>query len=96
MKPGTRLKSLVCTGEFVVVRYGRGEVGCGGAPMGEGADAGSAEPDAALAGGTVTGKRYVDVAGTVELLCVKAGKGTPTLDGAALIVKEAKPLPASD
>ncbi len=42
------------------------------------------------------GKRYVDEAGTIELLCVKPGKGTLALDGAALVLKEAKPLPASD
>ena len=42
------------------------------------------------------GKRYVDAAGTVELLCVKPGKGTLAADGVALLLKEAKPLPASD
>jgi len=34
--------------------------------------------------------------GAYELLCVKPGKGTLALDGAPLVLKEAKPLPASD
>jgi hypothetical protein len=50
----------------------------------------------AFASGTLTGKRYVDDAGTVELLCVKAGKGSLSLGGVALVLKEAKPLPSSD
>ena len=35
-------------------------------------------------------------AGTLELLCTKGGDGTLTLNGAALSIKGAKPLPASD
>ena len=42
------------------------------------------------------GKRYVDEAGTVELLCVKAGKGSLAIDGTILRTKDAKPLPSSD
>lgn len=95
MKPGSRLKSTACTSEVVVIRYGSGMLACGGAPLSEsGGDDGELDP--ALSGGTVMGKRYVDEAGTVELLCVKPGKGTLTLDGAPLVLKEAKPLPASD
>jgi len=95
MKPGTRLKSAVCGAEVVVIRAGGGVIGCGGAAMVEAA-AEAAELDPAFAGGTVMGKRYVDGAGTTELLCVKPGKGTLALDGVALTVKDAKPLPASD
>lgn len=95
MKPGSRLKSVACDSEVVVIRYGGGTVQCGGAPMVEGGGEAVAL-DPALAGGTVMGKRYVDAAGTLELLCVKPGKGTLALDGAALSLKEAKPLPASD
>jgi hypothetical protein len=94
MKPGTRLKSAACDGEVVVIRYGGGEIGCGGAAMSEAGGEGALDP--ALAGGALMGKRYVDAAGTVELLCVKAGKGSLTLDGAVLGTKDAKPLPASD
>lgn len=95
MKPGSRLKSTACTSEAVVIRYGGGVVQCGGAPMTEAGDA-NGEIDPAMAGGTIMGKRYVDEAGTIELLCVKAGQGTLALDGTALQIKEAKPLPASD
>ncbi len=94
MKPGTRLKSAACTTEVVVIRHGEGAIACGGAAMGETAD--SAEPDVNFAGGSIMGKRYVDAAATTELLCVKPGKGTLALDGVALLLKEAKPLPASD
>lgn len=93
MKPGTRLKSVACSTEVVVIRSGGGSVTCGGAPLGDGE---AVELDPTLAGGTVMGKRYVDGAGTLELLCVKPGKGTLALDGVALTVKDAKPLPASD
>lgn len=95
MKPGSRLKSNACDSEVVVIRYGSGTLTCGGAAMSEQGGA-MAELDPAQAGGTVMGKRYVDAAGTVELLCVKPGKGTLALNGTALQMKEAKPLPASD
>jgi hypothetical protein len=95
MKPGSRLKSTACASEVVVIRYGSGTLSCGGAAMAEGGgEAVALDPE--QAGGTVMGKRYVDAAGTVELLCVKPGKGTLALDGVALLLKEAKPLPASD
>jgi hypothetical protein len=96
MKPGTKLKSVVCDTEVMVIRGGDGVVACGGAPM---ADERPAEPgtiDPAFAEGTRMGKRYVDAAGTIELLCVKPGAGSLALDGVALTTKDAKPLPASD
>lgn len=43
--------------------------------------------------GTLMGKRYVDADGKYELLCVKPGKGSLSVDGVALVVKDAKPLP---
>ena len=95
MKPGTRLKSAACATEVVVIRCGGGSIECGGAAMAE-AGGEAADLDADFAGGSIMGKRYVDAAGTVELLCVKPGKGTLALDGVALQLKEAKPLPASD
>jgi hypothetical protein len=97
MKPGTRLKSAVCDTEVMVVR-GQGDIAveCGGAPMAEQAPAARGAPDPAHAAGTQMGKRYVDAAGTVELLCVKPGKGSLSVGGVALQPKEAKPLPSSD
>lgn len=52
--------------------------------------------DPAFSEGTNMGKRYVDEAGTVELLCVKPGKGSLSIGGVALQIKDAKPLPSSD
>ena len=96
MKPGTRLKSAACDTEVMVIRYGAGDVTCGGAPMAETRpeDFAALSPD--FSGGTLMGKRYVDAAGTIELLCVKPGKGSLALNGEALVTKDAKPLPASD
>lgn len=96
MKPGTKLKSAVDDTEVMVVKGSGVVVECGGAPM---VDAKPAEltainPD--FAEGTKIGKRYVDAAGTVELLCVKAGKGSLSIGGVALTTKDAKPLPSSD
>lgn len=95
MKPGTRLKSAVCDTEVMVIRCGDGTIECGGAPMA--ADKGEGgEPAADHAAGTLIGKRYVDAGGAFELLCVKPGKGSLSVDGEALVTKDSKPLPASD
>ena len=94
MKSGTRLKSAACATEVVVIRCGGGTLACGGAGMSEGG--GEAELNPEFAGGSIMGKRYVDAAGTIELLCVKPGKGSLAADGVKLLLKEAKPLPASD
>lgn len=95
MKPGSRLKSAACSSEAVVIKYAGGTIECGGLPMAEDA-AGDGVPREGLDGGTIMGKRYVDAAGTLELLCVKPGRGSFALDGKLLALKEAKPLPASD
>ena len=95
MKPGSRLKSNACDTEVVVIRCGSGTIQCGGAAMSEsGGDAADLSPD--FSGGSVMGKRYVDADGQYELLCVKPGKGSLSVDGVALVTKDAKPLPASD
>ena len=96
MKPGTRLKSAACDTEVMVIRCGIGSIECGGAPMGEARAAEAAPLSADFSAGTLMGKRYVDAAGAYELLCVKPGKGSLGVAGAALVVKDAKPLPASD
>jgi hypothetical protein len=97
MKPGTKLKSVVCDTEVMVIRSGADDVAeCGGAPMAADrpAERGAISPD--FAAGTTIGKRYVNAEGTVELLCVKAGKGSLSISGVALATKDAKPLPSSD
>ena len=96
MKPGTRLKSAADDTEVMVIRSGNGTIECGGAPMGEAKPAEPAPLDPNFAGGALMGKRYVDADGQYELLVVKAGKGSLAVDGVALSIKDAKPLPASD
>lgn len=96
MKPGSKLRSQVCDTEVMVIRCGERTVECGGMAMGEDKPAAPSALADDFAGGTLMGKRYVDAAGTFELLCIKGGKGTLAVDGTALTVKDAKPLPASD
>lgn len=100
LKPGTRLFSAVCTTEMIAVKAPAGEVDLtigGAAPVSSVADRDSSGSVADGHGGGVSmGKRYVDDADSVELLCTKAGDGVPALDGVLLVLKEAKALPASD
>jgi len=80
MKPGTKLKSAVCDTEVMVIRGTGVAPECGGAPMSE---TRSGEPkaiDPAFAAGTKIGKRYVDAAGTCELLCVKDKARSPSAE----------------
>jgi hypothetical protein len=96
MKPGTKLKSTVCDTEVMVIRGAAVVVECGGAPLVEERPAERGSLAAGQDKGTQIGKRYVDAAGTVELLCVKPGRGSLSIGGVALQLKDAKPLPASD
>ena len=100
LKPGTRLFSAVCTTEMIAVKAPAGEVDLtigGAAPVSSAADRdGSGQVADGHGGGVSMGKRYVDDADTVELLCTKAGDGIPALGGVPLVLKEAKALPASD
>jgi len=96
MKPGTKLKSAVCDTEVMVIRGADADVECGGAPMVEQTPAERRPIDSKFAAGTRIGKRYVDAAGKIELLCVKPGQGSLSLAGVALQIKDAKPLPSSD
>jgi hypothetical protein len=97
MKPGIKLKSAVCDTEVVVIRWGgQGTLECGGPPMIAERPSTPGKIDGAFSGGTVMGKRYVDATQTFEVLCIKPGKGSLSLDGTPLAVKDAKPLPSSD
>jgi hypothetical protein len=96
MKPGTKLKSTVCDTEVMVIRGTAVVVECGGAPMVEARPPDRGTITTGFAQGTLIGKRYVDAAGTVELLCVKPGQGSLSIGGVPLQLKDAKPLPASD
>ncbi|RIK93429.1 MAG: hypothetical protein DCC71_24050 [Proteobacteria bacterium] len=100
MKPGMRLKSLACTTEVMVIQAPAGDlaVTCGGAPLAPlgGPPQATTPLSPGSAGGTQIGKRYVNVAGDLELLCTKPGRGTLAQDGAPLAIKSPKPLPSSD
>lgn len=100
LKAGTRLKSAVCATQVMVIAApaGGADVTCGGAAMiamDAEAPAGAAVDPAASAG-TALGKRYVNEAGDLEILCTKPGEGSLAAGGEALVLKEAKALPSSD
>ncbi len=100
LKPGTRLFSAVCSTELITVKAPPDEVDLtigGVPPVSSAADR---DPSGSVAdghgGGAAMGKRYVDEGDTIELLCTKAGDGVPAVAGELLVLKDSKPLPASD
>lgn len=98
-RAGQQLVSAVDTTTVIVIKAPPEEhtLTCGGVAMATaGEPVTAAEPDPAQLGGTQIGKRYVDPADTIQVLCTKAGTGTLALDGAPLAIQAAKPLPASD
>ena len=98
MKAGTRLRSVVCDCEVVVVRApSDGQmVQCGGLDMlpVEQARGEALAPVTGLDGGTLLGKRYADT--SVEVLCTKAGRGSLSYADELLELRSARALPASD
>lgn len=100
LKVGSRLGSSVCATQFMVIAAPGGDLAlsCGGAPVVPvGTDpAPGAALDPEHKNGTQIGKRYVNEAGDLELLCTKPGEGSLAIDGTPLAIKEAKPLPSSD
>lgn len=100
LKVGIKLSSAVCGVQVMVIRSNlvEADLRCGGAPMlaqGETAPDG-ATLDPAQAEGLLTGKRYTDAADRIELLVVKGGEGSITLDGERIEPRLAKKLPSSD
>jgi hypothetical protein len=97
IKNGARLQSQVDDTQVIVVRSAESldDLRCGGVPMVPIGEERSGELDPAYAAGTVMGKRYIDETGA-EVLVTKAGAGTLSVGATALVLKEAKPLPASD
>ncbi|APH02411.1 hypothetical protein ACFY2Y_13160 [Janibacter hoylei] len=97
---GTTLASAVDGATVIVVRAGDDDVELtsGGLAMYDpkSDEAPQGEPDGSQLGGVQIGKRYVTEADDVELLATKPGKGTLAIDGVALRLRDAKPLPASD
>jgi hypothetical protein len=101
LRPGLRLRSQACATEVIVTRAPAGEIAlaCGGHPM-VAIDSPPASPREVAAGydaGNLLGKRYTspdDAA--LEVLVTRAGTGTLSDGRLPLVVKEARPLPASD
>lgn len=97
LKPGQRLFSVACDGEYMVIRgAGESDLCCGGHGLVESA---ADIKSAVIAGhdqGGLIGKRYVDKTGDVELLCTRAGLGSLSIAGISMDVKEAQSLPSSD
>lgn len=95
LKPGTRLKSAVCDAEIMIIKASEGDdLTCGGVAMAE--SPAKAEAAADKMHGCLIGKRYVNEADTVEVLCVKSGEGSLYYNGAELMTKDTKKLPSSD
>lgn len=98
-KPGAKLRGVADTTEVVVIRAPAEDLDlrCGGHLMtadGAGSEQVPLDPD--FAAGTQLGKRYVNGPASLELLCTKAGAGTLSVGAEVLMIKSAKPLPASD
>ena len=93
--PGLKLNSAACSAQVVVVRPPREPVSltCGGLPL---TPDGEPAPATGVPDRVVLGKRYVDEASGLEVLCTKGGAGPLAADGRELVVKSAKPLPSSD
>ncbi|MFD6399147.1 hypothetical protein [Nocardia sp. NPDC060249] len=97
LRPGDQLASTVCGTRVVVIRVPADRtpvITCGSSPMVPAATARTVVADGTPH--TVIGKRYVDVAEHVEVLCIAAGAGSLSCDGEPMTVKAAKALPASD
>lgn len=99
LKAGARFKSAVCDSQVMVIKAPAGEfeLCCGGAGMiAPAATVSGASLHAEHAKETLIGKRYVNADESVELLCTKGGKGSLSLNGTPMEVKQAKQLPSSD
>ena len=83
-RAGQQIVSVIDSTVVIVIRAPAAECSltCGGVVMAApGEPVPAADPDPSLMGGTQIGKRYVDEADTIQLLCTKAGAGTLALDG---------------
>lgn len=100
LRPGTRLKSAVCSTEVIVVKAPKEktDLRCGGVAMlGVGEDPPTdVDTVADNGGGTQVGKRYVSEDVGLEVLCTKAGDGSLALGDEPLDLQGARPLPPSD
>jgi hypothetical protein len=90
---GARLKTATSTLEVVVVAAPTiaADLLAGGEAMST-----DAVPGPAGEATYAIGKRYVEDVSGIEVLVVKPGPGPLSINGNELVIKEAKPLPASD
>jgi hypothetical protein len=100
MKAGSRWRSAVSPIEVIVVKAPSGPVRleCGGhrmVPLDQEPPAGLSV-DPTFAEMTKMGKRFADPDSGIEVLATKGGEGTLAVDGVAIPLKDAKPLPSSD
>jgi len=100
LQPGKRYRSAVCDAEMVVVKAPGDEVDlrAGGHPV---VSVDDERPEglsveSGFEGELAVGKRYTDEAGTLEILCTKAGASALSIGDELLARKDAKPLPSSD
>lgn len=101
LRPGTRLKSAVDATEVIVVKPpndSAAKIRCGGTEMILATDTSTPRGtiDPAAAGGSLLGKRYIDEATDLELLCTRPGDGTLTVEARDLQIKAAIALPTTD
>ena len=90
---GARLKTATSALEVVVVSAPTtdDDLLAAGEPMST-----EATPGPAGEATYAIGKRYVEESSGIEVLVVKPGRGPLSIGGNELVMKEAKPLPASD
>jgi hypothetical protein len=97
LKAGLRLKSAVCDAELMIIKAADGDnLTCGGELMSDEAPAEKAAANSDQMNGCVIGKRYVNEAETVEVLCIKTGDGSLYYNDTELMTKDTKKLPSSD
>lgn len=97
LKAGQRLKSAVCDAEVMVIKATEGDdLTCGGHPMSADAPESKAAANDDQMHGCLIGKRYVNEAESIEVLCVKSGDGSLYYNGQELMTKDTKKLPSSD
>lgn len=100
LKPGTRVFGAACATELIVLRAPDHEIDLqiGGHPalLVRPAQPSGVEVRTPESAAPKVGKRYVDEAGTLEVLCTKAGRGALSVGAELLGEKGSKPLPASD
>ena len=99
LRIGQRLRSQVCTAEFIVTKAPPDELELtagGHEPVELGTEVGTVEPVNDLMTGSLLGKRYVDPGSGLEVLVTKGGQATLAVGAVPLEIKATTPLPSSD